>query len=310
MPHPADPAPVPADPAPVPADPAVPSDSTGHAAHDRVLVVAYASGDAEGAELEAATRLVADCAECAALHRDLRAIAAALPELPAPRRTRDFRLTSEQAASLRPAAWRRLLAPFAGPRFAFAAPLGSGLAALGIVGILLAGSGFPLAGATSGAAESGRSTANGTVAAPVPAAGAPSFAPVAPSPAAAAPAYATAAPSLAVPAAAAASAPAAPSPGDAVMAQGASVPPGVSSVNAGAADASANPQPMVSPAEQPAAASGAGQAVSGTGPGETAGTGAAGSATPLLLLASLVGLVAGVVLVALRFAGRSAVRTP
>ncbi|MHB8891788.1 MAG: hypothetical protein ACYC65_07055, partial [Candidatus Limnocylindrales bacterium] len=45
-----------------------------------------------------------------------------------------------------------LFAPFAGPRFAFAAPLGSGLAALGIVGILLAGPGLPLGGSTAGAA--------------------------------------------------------------------------------------------------------------------------------------------------------------
>ena len=127
MPHPAT---GPAAPAPV--DPA-PAD---HAAHDAVLVAAYAAGDAEGPGLEAATALVAGCADCAALHRDLRAIAAALPELPAPARTRDFRLTPGQAASLRPSGWRRLLAPFAGPRFAFAAPLGSGLAALGIVGIL------------------------------------------------------------------------------------------------------------------------------------------------------------------------------
>ena len=117
---------VPTDPAaPVPTDPAAPVPAD-HASHDTVLVAAYAAGDLAGTELEAAAALVATCASCAALHRDLRAIAAALPELPAPRRTRDFRLTPEQAASLRPAGWRRILAPFAGPRFAFAAPLGSG----------------------------------------------------------------------------------------------------------------------------------------------------------------------------------------
>ncbi|HYO43243.1 MAG TPA: hypothetical protein VES19_08610, partial [Candidatus Limnocylindrales bacterium] len=87
------------------------------------------------------------CAGCAGLHHDLRAIALALPALPAPVRTRDFRLTSEQAASLRPSGWRRLLAPLAGPRFAFAGPLGTGLATLGIAGFLIAGSvGMPLAG--------------------------------------------------------------------------------------------------------------------------------------------------------------------
>ena len=160
MPHPA------VDPAAV--------DPAAHAAHDPLLVAAYAAGDAAGEELETATALVAACPACAALHHDLRAIAAALPEMPAPRRTRDFRLTAEQAASLRPTGWRRVLAPFAGPRFAFAAPLGSGLAALGLVGILLAGTGLPLGGPTAGAApESERTTSNGTEMSPALASEAP-----------------------------------------------------------------------------------------------------------------------------------------
>ena len=132
--------------------PASTVDPAAHATHDTVLVAAYAAGDAAGAELEAATDLVAGCPACAALHHDLRVIAAALLVMPAPRRPRDFRLTPGQAASLHPAGWRRLFAPFAGPRFAFAAPLGSGLAALGIVGVLLAGPGLPMGGSTAGAA--------------------------------------------------------------------------------------------------------------------------------------------------------------
>ena len=110
-----------------------------HRNHDPLLIAALAAGDAEGADLEQARDLVAACDECAALHHDLRAISAALPATPAPTRSRDFRLTPEQADSLRPAGWRRLLAPLAGPRFAFAAPLGGSLAALGIAGILVAG---------------------------------------------------------------------------------------------------------------------------------------------------------------------------
>ena len=86
-----------------------------HADHDPLAIAAYAAGDATGPELDDALALVAACADCAALHHDLRAIAAALPGLPAQARSRDFRLTPEQAASLRPAGWRRLLAPFAGP---------------------------------------------------------------------------------------------------------------------------------------------------------------------------------------------------
>ncbi len=136
--------------------PSVPA--SPHADHDRLLVAAYAAGDATGADLEAARTLVASCADCAVLHRDLRVIAAALPALPAPVRPRDFRLTSAQAAGLRPPTWRRLLEPFAGPRFAFAGPLGTGLATLGIAGLLVAGSlGAPLAATapTAGAGTGG-----------------------------------------------------------------------------------------------------------------------------------------------------------
>ena len=107
--------------------------------HDALLIAAFAAGDAEGADLERAQALVAACDDCAALHHDLRAIAAAMPSVPAPARRRDFRLTPQQAAELRPSGWRRLLAPLAGPRFAFAGPLGGSLAALGLAGILVAG---------------------------------------------------------------------------------------------------------------------------------------------------------------------------
>jgi hypothetical protein len=130
--------------------PHTPADPAGHADHDPLAIAAYAAGDATGSELDAAMALVAACPGCAALHHDLRAIAAALPALPAPVRTRDFRLAPEQAAALRPAGWRRILAPLAGPRFSFAGPLGTGLATLGIAGLLVAGAaGMPLGGATA-----------------------------------------------------------------------------------------------------------------------------------------------------------------
>ena len=117
-----------------------------HVAHDPELIAAYAAGDATGPALDQAADLVAGCTECAELHRDLRAISTALPELPAPVRPRDFRLTPEQAASLRPAGWRGVLAAFAAPRFRLAAPLGAGLAAAGLAGILLASPGGLLPG--------------------------------------------------------------------------------------------------------------------------------------------------------------------
>ena len=148
-------------------------DLRDHPDHDLELVAAYAAGDAAGADLETATTLVAGCPECAALHHDLRAIAAALPALPAPVRRRDFRLTPEQAAALRPAGWRGLLGTLAGPRFRFAAPLGTGLAALGLAGILVGSLGsLPLG--IGGAATSGDAFrnegpgGNGMVVAPAP----------------------------------------------------------------------------------------------------------------------------------------------
>ena len=45
----------------------------------RCLIAAFAAGDVEGADLKRAQALVAACDDCAALHHDLRAIAAAMP---------------------------------------------------------------------------------------------------------------------------------------------------------------------------------------------------------------------------------------
>ena len=135
----------------------------GHAGHDPLLVAAYAAGDASGADLEQATALVSSCPECARLHRDLRALSAALASAPAPTRSRDFRLTAEQAADLsRPAGWRRLLAPLAGARSA-AGPVAASLAALGLAGLLLGGGIGPWAG---GAATSALAPAVAATAAP------------------------------------------------------------------------------------------------------------------------------------------------
>jgi hypothetical protein len=153
-------------------------DLRSHDRHDLELVAAYAAGDAAGADLETATALVSGCAECAALHHDLRAIAAALPTLPAPARPRDFRLTPGQAASLRPTGWRRFLGALAGPSFRLAAPVGTGLAALGLAGILVGSlGGIPLG--MGGAASEGveRELVNLSQASAAPAAQGPSAAP-------------------------------------------------------------------------------------------------------------------------------------
>ena len=132
-----------------------------HVTHDPELIAAYAAGDAAGPALDQAADLVASCTECAELHRDLRAISTALPELPAPVRPRDFRLTPEQAASLRPAGWRGVLGGFAAPRFRLVAPLGTGLAAAGLAGLLLASPGGLLPRATGEAASGSAPSAAG-----------------------------------------------------------------------------------------------------------------------------------------------------
>ena len=166
---------------PHPTVPTAPTAPTGHAEHDPLLVAAYAAGDATGAQLDEAAGLVATCHACGALHHDLRAIALALPAsaaVPPSPRPRDFRLTAVQAASLAPTGWRRLLAPFAGPSFAFARPLGTGLATIGLAGILVAGaSGIPLGGGAA-AAPAGDQEAFAPMTASEPSA-APSMAPAA-----------------------------------------------------------------------------------------------------------------------------------
>ena len=118
--------------------------------HDEVLVARLAAADLVASETVRARALVADCPACAALLGDLHAITQATATLPAPRRPRDFRLTEADAARLRPAGWRGLLRAFGQPRLAFAGPLATGLAALGIGGLLVASLSGGLAG-TAGA---------------------------------------------------------------------------------------------------------------------------------------------------------------
>ena len=115
---------------PAPHSPA--AEAQDHAAR----IVALDAGDLAGAELAAAESLVASCGGCAALARDLVAIRGAMTALPTPARRRDYRLTAEDAARLRPSGWRRVLAWLAAPGSSVR-PLATGLATLGVVGLLL-----------------------------------------------------------------------------------------------------------------------------------------------------------------------------
>jgi hypothetical protein len=123
-------------------------------------IVALDAGDLAGAELTAAESLVGSCGGCAALADDLLAIRGAMTALPVLPRRRDYRLTAEDAARLRPSGWRRLIDWLAAPG-STVRPLATGLATLGVVGLLLTSgvpgmfSGFGSAGAAPVAAPAG-----------------------------------------------------------------------------------------------------------------------------------------------------------
>ena len=121
-------------------EPRLPADPSAHAAHDLLLVAALADEGADaltGSEQERATTLVTTCSDCAALHADLVALAAAIPASATPPRPRDFRLSADDAARLRPAGWRRFLAGIGSSRDTITRPLALGLTTLGLVGLLV-----------------------------------------------------------------------------------------------------------------------------------------------------------------------------
>lgn len=127
-----------------------------HDSHDLLLVSAWAAGDAGPADEARARAIVDSCAECAALATDIRSIAAATAALPAPVRTRDFRLTEADAARLRPAGWRLALRALTSPTLAFTRPLAAGLTTLGLVGIVVTSVPMGMfSAATGGAAGAG-----------------------------------------------------------------------------------------------------------------------------------------------------------
>jgi hypothetical protein len=134
-----------------------------HEQHDQILVVSFASGDLAPDDRDRATAqsLVESCTQCAALHDDIVAIARATRALPPAVRTRDFRLTTDQAAKLRPAGWRRLVAGLSAPGSIFSRQLGLGLATLGIAGLLFSAAPAIQLGMGSSGAAPAAAPANG-----------------------------------------------------------------------------------------------------------------------------------------------------
>jgi hypothetical protein len=115
----------------------MPHVSEPHAQHDLLLVASLAAGDLAGAERDHATAQIASCTDCAELHADLILIARATAALPPAVAPRDFTLSPEQAAALRPGGWRRLVAAIGGSRPLMSRQLGIGLATIGLAGLLV-----------------------------------------------------------------------------------------------------------------------------------------------------------------------------
>ena len=110
-----------------------------HPDHDLTLLAGHAAGDLAVSERTRAEARLDTCGECADIHRDLIAIAAATRSLPnlatAPR---DFRLAPERAARLRRTSLlRTMLAPFGAARSA-SRPMAAAFTSLGIAGLLVA----------------------------------------------------------------------------------------------------------------------------------------------------------------------------
>jgi hypothetical protein len=110
-----------------------------HARHDTALIAGHAAGDLTNLDTAAAATLLDACSDCAELHRDLVAIAAATRALPHDARApRDFRIGAEQAERLHRGSWLRgLLRPFASARSA-ARPMAAAFTSVGVAGLLVA----------------------------------------------------------------------------------------------------------------------------------------------------------------------------
>ena len=109
---------------------------TDHAAHDTHVIAAAVDRTADERTRHTAELQMAECHDCASLFADLRAISSGLGELPRSIPvTRDFRITPERAAKLRPRGWRRFLDGFS--RTPSLRPFASALTTLGVAGLVL-----------------------------------------------------------------------------------------------------------------------------------------------------------------------------
>ena len=103
-----------------------------HRKHDRLLIARFAGDDAYVSERAEAEKLVASCAECAALAADIRLLALRTADMQAPRRPRDFRLSTEQAETVRGSWLERALRRLAAPGLGTLRPVAGAAFALGL----------------------------------------------------------------------------------------------------------------------------------------------------------------------------------
>lgn len=141
-----------------------------HALHDEELIAAFAAGDLDGTpEAERARSITERCATCRDLHRDVigirlvvRASGSAAQRSATVVAPRDFRLSVEDAARLRPASPIARIGVRLGFRarlglgiVAFGRPVGAAMATLGVAGLLIGSltlGGVPITGLGGSAA--------------------------------------------------------------------------------------------------------------------------------------------------------------
>jgi len=127
----------------------------GHARHDGLLIASTVDRRLATPSTLAQALLTA-CTECARLHDDLLALAAALPSAATPRRTRDYTLSAADAERLRPRGLTRWLRYIGSSRDTLTRPLAIGFTTLGLAGLLVTTvpGALPGGGATAGAGAS------------------------------------------------------------------------------------------------------------------------------------------------------------
>ena len=111
-----------------------PGTTRAHETHDRLLVARFALGDDLASDEASVVRaLLASCADCASLVSEMQVVQHSTATSFAPSRPRDFFITAEQAATLRPSAWQRFLGRLAAPDLTVLRPLAGATLAIGIV---------------------------------------------------------------------------------------------------------------------------------------------------------------------------------